>query len=198
MTSFNAFGRTDKSYGNMRVPVWLGTVTAVPVGGVLAEAFVKTGALYPAGTPINLTGGVIKPVLAYKVKAVADGVATVAPVSNIMPEVGDKLYKAGASLDPTGAVAATAVAKNGNDIDITVAIAGLKKDDVLILGEAKPNAYLYNDIYFGDIDVSLEGAGASGAAVMFHSEGILIDRTPAADIAAQMAVAVPGVLQVNG
>lgn len=182
----------------MSVPVWLGVVTPIPVGGVLADAFVKSGALYPAGTPINITDRVITPALAYKVKAVSEGVATVSPVCNIMPEVGDKMYKAGTKLDGSGAVAITSVAKSGDEIEIAVAISGLKKDDVIILGEAVPNSYLYNDIYIGDIDTNLEGAGASGAAVMYHAEGILIDRTPAADIASQMAAAVPGVLQVNG
>lgn len=198
MTSFNAFGQTSRAFGNMRVPVWLGTVTPVPIGGSLDKAFIKPGALYPAGTPISLKNKVIKPVLGYMVKSVTEGVATVSPVGNIMPEAGDKMYKLGSSFDPTGAVAVTACSKSGEDIAITISITGLKAGDVLVLGEEKPNSYLYNDIYIGDIDTSLDTAGASGSAVMYHSEGILIDRTPASGMEAQMAAAVPGVLQVNG
>lgn len=198
MTSFNAFGQTARDYKDLHVPVWLGNVTTVPVGGVLAKAFIKKGAHYPAGTSINITDGVITPVLAYKIKSTSTNTHTVSPVCNIMPEKNDKFYKLGDTFDATITAQATAVAVKNGDIEITVELSGAKQNDVLILGDKVPNAYLYNDIYIGDLDTSLDTAGATGAAVMFHSEGILIDRTPAADVAAQMAAAVPGVLQVNG
>lgn len=199
MTSFNVFGQSGATdLESVHVPVWLGTVTPVPVGGVLAKAFVKKGAHYPAGTPINLTDGVITPVLAYKIKSTSGNTHTVAPICNILPEKSDKFYKLGNTFDAKTTAQATSVAVKDGDIEITVELSGAAVNDVLILGDKVPNAYLYNDIYLGEIDTSLDTAGATGAAVKFHSEGILIERTPAADVAVQMAAAVPGVLQVNG
>ncbi|MFA6717694.1 MAG: hypothetical protein WCS15_01305, partial [Prevotella sp.] len=99
--------------------------------------------------------------------------------------------------------AITAVAKNATEgyYDITTALS-VVADDIIVLtfGSTKiiePNAYLYNDIYIGDMDVADESAGASGAAVFYHADGILIDRTPASLVKDAMAAAVPGVYQHN-
>ena len=82
---------------------------------------------------------------------------------------------------------------NGDYITLSASsVAGDNKSIAVI-----PTHYLYNDIYLGDIDVDNEMAGASGSAVAFHADGILINRTPSAPFAAQMKAAVPGVLQVN-
>lgn len=56
----------------------------------------------------------------------------------------------------------------------------------------KCNGYLYNDIYIGESTVS-----ASGAVVVSHAEGILIDRTAGASIAATLKANCPNVIQVN-
>lgn len=53
------------------------------------------------------------------------------------------------------------------------------------------NAYLYNDIYIDDTAES-----ATGSVVVSHADGILIDRTIGADIAATLKANIPGVVQV--
>lgn len=59
------------------------------------------------------------------------------------------------------------------------------------------NGYLYNDIY---VEVQPEGEDffATGAIVMHHGEGLLIDRTDFAEYAEQLQAAIPGVLLVRG
>lgn len=60
-----------------------------------------------------------------------------------------------------------------------------------------PNGYLYNDIYLGTIaDTDVENA-ATGAIVMHHAEGLLIDNTEFADIADTLATQIPGVYLVR-
>lgn len=220
--SFNAFGRRAVEVGALHQPIWLGTVKPVPVGGVLAEAYRIAGALYPAGTPINLANGVLTPFVAFKVVSFtgATGSETVDTVvlkpvlPGFIPKVGDMLQKVGSTFAATGKAAEVASVAAGEgsaagSYTITVAHAAtfdsLEAGDVLAISAAvsagsskslkvKPNAYLYNDICLGDMT---EDINASGAAVMFHGEGLLIDLTPAAEVAAQMAAAVPGVLQVS-
>ena len=62
----------------------------------------------------------------------------------------------------------------------------------------KPNGYLYNDIYMGDLqgDANAFTIAATGAVVKFHAEGLLVELTPSAAVKNQMAAAVPNVLQV--
>lgn len=226
-SSFNAFGQSKKLYDAGSVPVWLGTVTAVPVGGTLPSAFVKKDALFPAGTPICLDGKTITPLVAFVV--VSYTAATTGDYDTIVikpctyggvdfiPAANDMLQKLGANFAATGKAAkvVAVTALTGDDagkyeftVDKTANLGSLSANDILVYsasatagtGKAmanQPNAYLYNDIFIGDIDPSLEGAGASGAAVKMHAEGILINRTPAADFKAAMAAAVPGVVQVN-
>lgn len=59
---------------------------------------------------------------------------------------------------------------------------------------ANANGYLYNDIY---IDSLGENDAATGAIVMHHAEGLLIDRTEFAAIKAELQAKVPGVLLVS-
>lgn len=217
-STFNAFGKTRKEWGNPSVPVWLGKVRAVPVGGSLADADIIDGAFYAAGTPVQLDGKTIKIFRGYKVKSFAAGESTaddtivVYAEGNIAPEVDDIIQVVGATFAATGSAAAVkTVAIADGEITITVANGALgtpAAGDVITYsasesaGSSKaiaviPNGYLYNDIYLDNIDVNDECAGASGAVVRYHGEGILINRTPAAIVKAQMAAAVPGVLQVN-
>lgn len=56
--------------------------------------------------------------------------------------------------------------------------------------KVNPNGYLYNDIY---IDVVGENTAATGAIVMNHAEGLMIDRTEFASIADTLKTKVPGV-----
>ena len=60
-----------------------------------------------------------------------------------------------------------------------------------------PNGYLYNDIYLGEIKEGDAENGATGAIVMHHAEGLLIDNTEFGDIAATLATKIPGVLLVR-
>lgn len=216
-SSFNAFGQTRKVYGECTTPIWLGTVTPVPMGGTLAPEFVKARAIYPAGTPINLTNKVITPCFGWTVKSYKSGetndTIVVAPVSfggvNFMPSVGEAIMVLD-SFDAKGkAIAVASVSESEEGVSIEVAhqsSAFASAGSVLVIAEGAgaskgvkvaPNHYLYNDICLGDIDTNLETAGASGSAVRFHAEGILIQRTPGADFAEALYKAIPGVLQVN-
>lgn len=224
MTSFNAFGSSAKSYDRPHKPVWLGTVAPHAVGGVLASSACKAGALYPAGTPINFDAGVITPLVAFKVAAFAAAAGsetadtiTIYPAVygdlNLLPAVDDMIQKAGATF-ATAAKAAKVTgvtALTGADAGkyaVTVAhsatIDSVTAGDYIVFSAsatagsnkamaAQPNAYLYNDIYLGNLD----SPKATGAAVDFHGEGIMIDFTPALPFADAMKAAVPNVIQVK-
>ena len=60
-----------------------------------------------------------------------------------------------------------------------------------------PNGYLYNDIYLGKIAEGDVENAATGAIVMNHAEGLLIDNTEFADIADTLATKIPGVYLVR-
>lgn len=198
--SFNAYGIGKQSMGG-NTPVWLGVVTPVPVGGVLAEAYRKAGAFFAAGTPVNLADGVLTPLVLFKVKSVSGNVATVICYSSVLPEVGESVKTLSATGSAGSANAVTAVKDNGDgtaDITLTTAVSA---NNVLSLNSnIVPNGYLYNDIRIAPLDTNetREEVSATGAVVKAHIDGILIDRTPAAEIASYMATKVPGVIQVNG
>lgn len=118
------------------VPVWLGTVSPLPVGYVY-NGTAAVGTVIPAGTPV-----------AYIDKSSSNS-ATFKEVSSAA--------------------------------DITTPAADTKF------------GYLYNDVEIKDYD---NGTGITGAVVVAHPEGILINRVCASDIAAAMATACPGVVQV--
>lgn len=206
MTSFNAFGTSEKAIGKTSKPVWLGVVAPHAVGGVLAANYRIAGLHLPAGTPVNLSAGVIKPLFPTTVKVIESGSpaavtgVTVDPATlGITPAVGDKVQLVG---NNTTAVAITAIAANGSDaslLDLTVALTDAQDDDLVAIipaaesAYAAPNGYLYNDIYLGD----LSQPNATGAVVDFHGEGLLIDFTPAAAVKALMKANVPNVVQVE-
>ena len=60
-----------------------------------------------------------------------------------------------------------------------------------------PNGYLYNDIYLGKIAEGDVENAATGAIVMNHAEGLLIDNTEFAEIADTLAEKVPCVYLVR-
>ena len=205
-STFNTYGSKRAEYGQLHIPVWIGNVHPVPVGGMLPKDFLKKGALYQAGMAVNVSGKVLTPFIAMKVTAYSSGKVTVDGGNyNIMPDAKCYIQKVGATFAENGeATAITAAARNSADpskIEISTTLVVAVGDVVVISfsasGAKVPNAYLYNDIFLGDIDVDDESAAATGAAIKFHGEGLLVDRTPSADIKAQMAVAVPGVLQVD-
>ena len=63
------------------------------------------------------------------------------------------------------------------------------------------NAYLYNDIYYDDTDYTAGTNYATAAVVMYHAEGLLIERVLPEITEEQIAALqakIPGVLLVRG
>ena len=72
MGSFNAHCVRKATYGGS-TPIWLGVVTPLPAGGVLASGFVKEKTLIPAGSPIKFDSGTITPLLFAEVVSSTSG-----------------------------------------------------------------------------------------------------------------------------
>ena len=228
-SSFNAFGSEPINVGQSHIPVWLGVVGPVPVGGTLKKNYAVKGFLLGAGAPVNLTEKIITPFVGYEVVAFtgATGSETydsvvVKPAKfgdvEIIPAAEDVVMKVGATFATAGAARAiasvTPVTEGDNAGCYTITIlhsanlGSLSAGDVLTpsatagasgkLPSVQPNGYLYNDIYFGALegDKDTYTIAATGAVVMFHADGLLVELTPSAAVKAQMKAAVPGVLQV--
>ena len=86
------------------------------------------------------------------------------------------LYKAGTPVEYNAANRTFKPMKNAEDATIT------------------PNGYLYNDVYIGTLG---QHDAATGAIVMYHAEGLLINNTEFADKAAELQSKIPGVLLVR-
>lgn len=69
---------------------------------------------------------------------------------------------------------------------------------VTVENVADANGYLYNDIYLDAIAEGDLNNAATGAIVMHHGEGLLIDRTDFADVKDTLQKNIPGVLLVSG
>lgn len=226
-STFNAFGSAANEVGQSHVPVWLGVVTPVPVGGTLDKAYAKKGFYLGAGAPVELTGKIIKPFFAWEVVAFEAGDGTTVTTDSIIikdmngavPAVGDFVQKVASAFTSTGKAAAVAsidlltTGDNAGCYEVKVlhsaTVDSLSAGDAISLSSAaaagsskslavKPNGYLYNDIYFGDLDGDANNytIAATGAVVRYHHEGLLVELTPSAAVKTQMAAAVPGVLQV--
>ena len=224
-SSFNAFGSESLETSQSHIPVWLGVVGPVPVGGTLDKAYAKPGFLLGAGAPVNLTDKIITPFIAWEVVSTSTSDSnTIIKVKGaefggavIIPSTSDFVQKVGATFAATGKAAAVAAveALTGDDAgnyNITVATANIdsvSQGDFIALSsavaagtgkslKAQPNGYLYNDIYFGNLGGSAEDGtlAATGAVVMFHHDGLLVELTPSAPFKDAMKAAVPGVLQV--
>ena len=65
-------------------------------------------------------------------------------------------------------------------------------------GLENANGYLYNDIYIDSVADTDVNNAATGAIVMHHGEGLLIDRTDFADVKDTLQKNIPGVLLVSG
>lgn len=225
-SSFNAFGSESLETSQSHIPVWLGVVGPVPVGGTLDKAYAKPGFLLGAGAPVNLTDKIITPFIAWEVVSMetvsTDDVIVIKPAefggAELVPAVGDFIQKVGASFAATGkAAAVTAVtALTGDDagkyevkVLHSATVDSLSEGDFIAISaataagsgkslKAQPNGYLYNDIYFGNLGGSAEDGtlAATGAVVMFHHDGLLVELTPSAPFKGAMKAAVPGVLQV--
>ena len=224
-SSFNAFGSESLEASQSHIPVWLGMVGPVPVGGTLDKAYAKPGFLLAAGSPVNLTDKIISPFIAWEVVSTSTSDSnTIIKVKGaefggavIIPSTSDFVQKVGATFAATGKAAAVAAveALTGDDAgnyNITVATANIdsvSQGDFIALSSAvaagtgkslknQPNGYLYNDIYFANLGGSANDytLAASGAVVMFHHDGLLVELTPSAPFKDAMKAAVPGVLQV--
>ncbi len=224
-STFNTFGSANNEVGQSHVPVWLGVVGPVPVGGTLDKAYAKPGFFLGAGAPVELADKIIKPFLAWEVVSFT---AAVSPATDdvivikggsALPAAGDFIQKVGSSFTATGKAAEVisvdllTSGDNAGDYEVKVlhsaTIDNVSAGDAIALSSAtaagsskslavKPNGYLYNDIYFGDLDGDADAytIAATGAVVRYHSEGLLVELTPSAAVKEQMAAAVPGVLQV--
>ena len=229
-SSFNAFGSEAMDAAQIHIPVWLGVVGPVPVGGTLKKDYAQNGFLLPAGSPVNLTDKIITPFVGYEVVAftAATGSETydtivVKPADfggvKVAPAADDVLQKVGDTFAATGAARAayssTLITEGTNAGCYTVLVAHSANLGTLAAGDVltpsagtagasgksiavKPNGYLYNDIYFGALDGSANNfdLAATGAVVMYHHDGLLVELTPSAAVKDQMKAAVPGVLQV--
>lgn len=90
--------------------------------------------------------------------------------------VEDALYKAGTPVEYDAETRTFKPMKNAEDDSIT------------------PNGYLYNDVYIGKLG---ENDAATGAIVMYHAEGLLINNTEFADIADTLATQIPNVYLIR-
>lgn len=224
-SSFNAFGSESLETSQSHIPVWLGMVGPVPVGGTLDKAYAKPGFLLAAGSPVNLTDKIISPFIAWEVVSTSTSDSnTIIKVKGaefggavIIPSTSDFVQKVGATFAATGKAAAVAAvealtgddAGNYNITVVTANIDSVSQGDFIALSSAvaagtgkslknQPNGYLYNDIYFANLGGSANDytLAASGAVVMFHHDGLLVELTPSAPFKDAMKAAVPGVLQV--
>lgn len=218
--SFNFLGGSRTRLDEGSVPVWLGTVSPYPIGGTLAPKYAVPGAFIPAGTPINLTDKVITPFVGWEVVSVDAGshaVTVKAGNLGFLPEKDDIIGVVGDTLSATGAAAELVSVAAGEEGQYVFTFADANLDTVTagkILTPsaasaagasgnaiaAVPNAYLYNDIRIpvAEPGEALEDVAATGAAVMSHAEGVLIDRTPGAGIKDMLRSVIPNVIQVNG
>lgn len=225
-STFNTFGSESSAVGQSHVPVWLGVVGPVPVGGTLDKAYAKPGFYLGAGAPVELANKIIKPFFAWEVVdfEAGDGVTVttdsiIVKADAVIPEAGDFIQKVGSTFAATGKAAEVVSVDlltsgtNAGCYEVKVShaatIDSVSEGDAVTLSAAaaagsskslavKPNGYLYNDIYFGGLDGDADAytIAATGAVVMYHHDGLLVELTPSAPVKDQMKAAVPGVLQV--
>lgn len=86
------------------------------------------------------------------------------------------LYKAGTPVEYNAAARTFKPMRNAEDTSVT------------------PNGYLYNDVFVGTLG---QNDAATGAIVMFHAEGLLINNTEFAGIADTLATKIPHVYLVR-
>jgi len=220
MSTYNTYFYKNAKLGK-ETPVWLGVVSPIPVGAVLAEGYAKAGAFYPAGTPMALgsDGRTATPLLGFEVVSYTTSstnslITVKGTIPGLAPKATDVLQKVGATFATTGKAWVPSSIEAGSTEGtyvITVATSGI---DVVAAGDmltysassdagsskaiaVKPEYYLYNDVCIDPVAdyESMEKVQASVSLVNFHGEGILIKRTPAAACAAQMKAACPNVYQ---
>ena len=118
-SSFNAFGSETLAVGQSHIPVWLGVVGPVPVGGTLLKNYAVKGFLLGAGAPVKLDSKIITPFVGYEVVAftAATGSETYDSVVvksakfgavEVIPAAEDVVMKVGATFATAGAARAIA------------------------------------------------------------------------------------------
>jgi len=173
-SSFNAFGSESFESSQSHIPVWLGVVGPVPVGGTLKKDYARKGFLLPAGSPVNLTDKIITPfvgfeVVSYSAAGASDTYDTIVvkPADfggvKIAPSAEDILQKVGATFASTGAARAvyssTEVTEGTNAGCYTVLIAKSANLGSLSAGDV--------------LTPSAGTAGASGKSIAVQPNGYL-------------------------
>ena len=173
-STFNAFGCETIDAAQSHIPVWLGVVGPVPVGGTIKKEFVRKGLLIPAGSPVNLTDKIITPFVGWEVVAfsAAGGSETYDTIVvkaadfggvEIAPAADDVIQKVGATFAATGAARAvyssTLITEGTNAGCYTVLIA---------------HANNLGSLSAGDVLTPSAGtAGASGKSIAVQPNGYL-------------------------
>lgn len=221
MGTFNSFIQKTKSVGGS-IPVWLGKVRPLPVGGVLASGWCTEGRLIPAGAPVELASGTITPFVAWQVVSVdstnhALTIKVSEQFADVLPKANDFLCPVGTTFGATGAAGkVSSIAADSTEGQYVVTMTdgkldGVSADSYISYSSAtavatsgkelavKPNGFLYNDIFIDNLSKgeSFINKYASGAVVNFHGEGLLINRTIGASFKAQLKSAIPNVIQVT-
>jgi len=201
-SSFNAFGSVSNNYGQTHIPIWLGTVSPRPVGGVLASGFLKKGILIPAGSAINLASKVITPFVAWEVVsfAAAESPATedtivIKPAKfgdvEILPTTSDFIQKVGSTFAATGKAAAVAsvTALTGDDagkysvkVLHSATVDSLSEGDYIALssataaGSSKSLAAQPNGYLYNDIYLGdLDASASDVSANTIAATGAVVD-----------------------
>jgi len=220
MGTYNSYVNKRATVGQ-EIPVWLGNVQRIPVGGTLASAYAKAGMFIPDGTPMKLSSGTATPFVGWEVVSVDSTTHTITIKSNrmnILPKADDILQLVGTTFATTGAagkvssISANAATAGQYDVVMTDGkLDGATEGEALTYSAASavaasgasiaviPTHYLYGDLEIDPevLNETVENVAASVALVNFHGEGFLIKRTPAALVATQLAAAIPNVMQDN-
>ena len=191
--SFNTYGKITKTYGG-NTPVWLGDGEILPGGGSLVAQYVIEDALYPAGTPVYLSGmgGDLTPLEVFEIQADVSTVDTSLYISAgnfgtvpLAESVYGVLPSSGTTIALSSDVSTVSSVDASGNYKLTFtagAFGAASAGDYLVFsseaGASKPmlapvNGLLYNDIYFEE---DITDATATGAVRV--SGQILEDRIP--------------------
>ena len=220
--TINNYVKWSSKFGGVRKCFEGHTIVAVGGFSINKNNMPTYGNALAAGTPVyaDEQARTIVPLYTFKVLAVDTTHVTIKVAKNengTTAKVGMVLGVVGSDLTSAVSNVSTVSAIDSSDPDFDIltvdavaddGTAFVAADDILaeFNGSTKkvkvvPNGYLYNDIYLGNLDdseaaVTAKTIAATGAVVKFHHEGLIVELTPSAALKAQMAAAVPGVLQV--
>jgi len=173
-STFNAFGSEAIDAAQSHIPVWLGVVGPVPVGGTLKKDYARKGFFLRAGSPVNLTDKIITPFVGYEVVAFTAATGSEANDTivvkaadfggvEIAPAASDVIQKVGATFATQGAaraiVSSTLITEGTNAGCYTVLIAHSANLGTLAAGDV--------------LTPSAGTAGASGKSIAVQPNGYL-------------------------